>query len=407
MASKANPRLGPEPCINCRKKKQPDKEAGRPICPCCDKLRSSLLVPTATTASNLETLLAELGRLQPGNTPEEKTFAEVREQFLEDNYPGLEEGMHVHPDIFIAKQAIHGFSEAGAETSQDKGNINEQIVYDFLREQFKDDSSFLFHSYKSGIDSKVVSRYCSSLVEKLENGTFTVQEVEERMKKILNVAFLNWDTIEEESKERFWPGGDDVSKCRTKIKMFKSHLNKKSQEKDFFLISLTLASILHFEVKSSTPGNAKDQIFRMRRYLEDLQVPEMTGEWSLMGFVVIPDVSVEDIDPRGTKFQNCTQCKKHMLWKGNIEQGGLYAKAQALIKEEGVVTGNIFYEACSTESKRKIKQTQVLAAQERAKEALEKAENDRRKQNYIQLIFNVVILSNMDLVPHSHAVGKW
>ena len=112
-------------------------------------------MPVVTAGSNLEALLSELsGQIMSGNTPQDQDFIETKEQFLEDNYPHLGEGMHTHPDIFIAKQGTHGFAEPGQETTEDKGNLSEKEVYDFLKEQFKNDDCFLFHSYKSGIDHR-------------------------------------------------------------------------------------------------------------------------------------------------------------------------------------------------------------------------------------------------------------
>ena len=104
---------------------------------CCDKLRASLLVPAPTNASNLDTLLNELcDQIKSGNTPQEKNFVQTKEQFLEDNYPDLLNGMNSHPDVFIGKQKKHGFREPHEETSEDKGNISEIEVYDFLTEEF-------------------------------------------------------------------------------------------------------------------------------------------------------------------------------------------------------------------------------------------------------------------------------
>ena len=394
-------------CVHCSKKKQQDRDADARICLCCDKLRSVLLVPVGTSESNLGALLAELGgQIRSGNSPNGKDFVQTKEQFLEDNYPHFDQGMHTHPDIFIAKQKQHGFPEPGEETSQERGNISEGKVYECLTQEFKDDDCFIFHSYKSGIDNKVVTKFCAKLLDNLSSGTYSVAEVENKMKIIADLAFLDWNAIEEEAKTKSSPGSDKVVICRAKLSAFKTSLNSKSQEKDFFVVSLTLTAIIHFEVKSSSPSNAKAQIFMMRKYLEQLQVPDMTGEWSLIGFVAIPEVFVEDADPRGNKFQNCNQCKKHHLWKDDFLQGGFYDRVRDLIKHEQAVTNPSFSDVHPSMCKRKTSLKNALKIEEEEKAAIKVLETARKKRNYIQLISNIVVLSNMDLLPHSHAVGK-
>ena len=116
-------------CSHCGKMKQADKEADYLICPCCDKLRSCLLTPTVTTESNLDNLLSELcGQLVASNTPEGKTFVDIKEQFLEDNYPNLQQGSYTHPDIFISKMKKHGFPKQGEEASDHKGNVSDRMM---------------------------------------------------------------------------------------------------------------------------------------------------------------------------------------------------------------------------------------------------------------------------------------
>ena len=138
--------------------------------------------------------------MSQGNTPDEKTFVDSKADFIEENYPNIEQGKHTRPDVFIAKQEEHGHPEPGQETSQDKGNINENIVYQFLNEQFKDDDCFIFHSYKSGIDNKVVAKFCNRLHEKLHSSESSAEEVKDKMIRIANLALLDWENIETETK---------------------------------------------------------------------------------------------------------------------------------------------------------------------------------------------------------------
>ena len=226
------------------------------------------------------------------------------------------------------------------------------------------------------------------------------------MRRVSKLAFLNWEAIKESAKKKTLQCSDAITICKEKSKAYRSQLNRKSQEKDFFVVSLSLTSILHFEVKSSKPGNVKNQIFRMKKYLQELQVPDMTGEWSLTGFVAMPDVYLEDIDPHGTKFQNCLQCAKHMLYKNDIEKGGFYDKIKDLSRQECVIAE----QKCSVEDspkfKRKTCNKNALRAQEVQIEGLRIADKARQERNYIQLISNIVILSNMEVTPHSQAVAK-
>ena len=76
---------------------------------------------------------------------------------MEDNNPNLHNGMHTHQDVFIADQKTHGFCEPGKENSEDKGSISELKVYDFLKEEFKGQDCFMFHTFTTGLDSCVTN----------------------------------------------------------------------------------------------------------------------------------------------------------------------------------------------------------------------------------------------------------
>ena len=94
------------------------------------------------------------------------------------------------------------------------------------------------------------------------------------------------------------------------------------------LSSTRLPRLVHIDVKTSSQEvkKAKTQIFTVKRFLEELQLPDMGGEWSLLGFIAIPDVSKEKTDLRYfNTSQNCFQCKKHVLLKEDFENGGFYA----------------------------------------------------------------------------------
>ena len=144
-------------CLFCNNRKQEDKDTKLNICTCCDKLRSTLLVPVETSASNLDALITELC----GNDSD-VTFADIKNQFLEDNYPNIQNGMHTHPDIFISGQKAHGFPRAGEKTSDEKGSLSELKVFDFLKEQLKDEDCFIFHTLVTGLDKKVVEKFMTS-----------------------------------------------------------------------------------------------------------------------------------------------------------------------------------------------------------------------------------------------------
>ena len=60
--------------------------------------------------SNLDEFVNEMSSgFEGGNTTERSTFQECREKFLEENYPDISTGRHLHPPLFLAKQDIHGF----------------------------------------------------------------------------------------------------------------------------------------------------------------------------------------------------------------------------------------------------------------------------------------------------------
>ena len=396
-------------CLFCNNSKQEDKDTNINICTCCDKLRSTLLVPVETSASNLDALITELC-----GKDSDVTFADIKDQFLEDNYPNIHKGMHTHPDIFISGQKTHGFPRAGKETSDEKGSLSELKVFDFLKEQLKDEDCFIFHTFVTGLDKKVVEQLCNQQTEKLELDENSVLEVEKKMITIANLAFLDWNTIEKEAKKETEVrrcGEDKVILCKTKLKKFKDHLmHKINHEKDFVIVSRSLRAIIHIEVKTSSPDvkKAKTQIFQMKRFLQELQLPDMRGEWSLMGLIAIPEVTRAEAELKyfSKSQNNCFQCKKHVLLKEDFERGGFYETVKQLIMEESTFAGENYPNKLKAKTKRKSaskRLSQLIAKEEKERQVLEQTRNEI---NYIELISNIVVLSNMDLLPHSHAVGN-
>ena len=78
---------------------------------CCRALRCKRLDPRGSLEeSNLDEFVNEMSSgFEGGNTTERSTFQECREKFLEENYPDISTGRHLHPPMFLANQEIHGF----------------------------------------------------------------------------------------------------------------------------------------------------------------------------------------------------------------------------------------------------------------------------------------------------------
>ena len=113
-------------------------------CDTCDTLCTSILNP-ANSADNFKNLLNELcGVISVGNTPEGKSFADIKDEFISENYPGLEEGFHAFPDIFISKEATHTFNEETNDQQQ-------RMMYEFIEHHFKGTDCFVFQNFDGGI----------------------------------------------------------------------------------------------------------------------------------------------------------------------------------------------------------------------------------------------------------------
>ena len=164
----------------------------------------------------------------------------------------------------------------------DEQNINEIAVFKFIQKQFEEDTCFIFHKFKAGIDKEVISHFCERLNNKLVSGDITEAEAEDKLKAVAELVLLNWQTIEVEAS------GVAFSE---KINIFEVHLNNKCYQHNFFIVSLGLSSILHIDMPSSRPGNSINQISHIKKYLEVLHVPnaKLPKVWNSIGFVVKPD----------------------------------------------------------------------------------------------------------------------
>ena len=80
-------------------------------CSNCEKLRCKILEPHGSREeSNLDQFVAEFSSdFAGGNTTDSSNFGDCREKFLEENYPDLSTGAHIHPPVFLANQDIHCF----------------------------------------------------------------------------------------------------------------------------------------------------------------------------------------------------------------------------------------------------------------------------------------------------------
>ena len=125
----------------------------------------------------------------------EQDFLKTRKRFLEENYPNLQSGMHTHPGMFLQSYNPEEVSAVGNESEEEKLNLCEMAVYNFLKKQFEKYNCFLFHSFRNGIDHKVVEQYCKRLETGLDLGTNTVQEVEKKLSGIAKLSFIKLKRI--------------------------------------------------------------------------------------------------------------------------------------------------------------------------------------------------------------------
>ena len=108
---------------------------------------------------------------------------------------------------------------------------------------------------------------------------------------------------------------DATTACNNKIKVFREKLETKSEEKDYFIVSLSLASILHFDLTSSSPVTKQVKVLHLKNYLEALHVPDarLSSVWNLIGFQANPD---KDPDPADSSDSMCEHCEHHMEHRG-------------------------------------------------------------------------------------------
>jgi len=345
-------------------KDKEEQEDRKQSCNKCDKLCSSKLNPK-NSARNLDSLLSELcGTIAAANTPDGKNFVDIKEEFISNNYPNFEQGLHVHPNIFISDNATHLF----VDPDEDNYDMQQRKLYDFVEGQFKNTDCFIFQNFDGGIDKKVIAKFCDQLNSQLDSGTSSVEKLKEKLRTIATLACLNYDHIERDINTSCKEKEFSIVKCRKEIDIVKKHLLRKSYKKIFFVISLSLEAIIHFNMDSSDSDSSPG----LKEYLEQLIVPDNHSDWKLLGF----QVSFEE--QASTQNMMC-QCDKHKL---NMKNEGhvFYQNMKKLLKEE-----------CGPVSSYKVKR---------------RGHEKRKRQGYNVLISNLVVLSSMDLKPHSHAVGQ-
>ena len=143
------------------------------------------------------------------------------------------------------------------------------------------------------------------------------------------------------------------------------------------VVNLSLATVIYIHMDPAGGTRSPNQMQLVRRYFEELLVPSKEVEWRLIGFKASPEDPDDPLSPR------CEQCSKHVLDINALDEN-LRTKITDLHHEEGVA---------NVENKRKRK------IGRRSPEELQ-------RDSYADLISHIVVLANMDLTPHSHAVGK-
>ena len=115
----------------------------------------------------------------------------------------------------------------------------------------------------------------------------------------------------------------------------------------------------------------------VRRYFEELLVPSKEVDWRLIGFEVSPEDPDDPLPPR------CEQCSKHVLDINALDEN-FSTKITDLHHEEGVAD----------------------VQNKRMRKIGRRSPEELQRDSYSDLISHIVVLANMDLTPHSHAVGK-
>ena len=371
-------------CQHCGQTKVEDQDSGESTCMCCDHLRCSPLRAQQCAEENLDTLLDELCEdLASSNTPDHKTFHEIKQQFLEDNYQDIQKGAHVHPEIFITDKAPTEFADPSEDRDEAMKNTNDLAVYNLIKSQFEQDDSFFFHGFKNGIDHTIIKHFCDKQIHKLDSGSASVDETEDKMSKVSKLALLDWKRIEKDVQIQ----SDDMAvKCKEKIEIFKSKLTKQSDEKGYLVVSLSLASVIYFGQSCQ-----KSQFSQIKKYLEALHIPDikLPGVWNILGFETHPD---RDPDPSDNNNAVCDSCEDHILWKSDFEDQDLNLrdKIQKLIDKEG--------NKLIAKKGGKVGRKQNDDMKERMKQV--------ERDCYQRLISNLIILSNMELLSDNDAVGE-
>ena len=379
-------------CDHCGKTKEEYGDTKELMCSCCNFLLCCQLIPKASAEDDLDILLGQVcEQLAQNNTPSPKHFFQIKEEFLKENYPNLQEGCHVHPEMFIPRSKPAEFLDPSEQPLESLKDRHEMMLYDFIRKQFQHDNCFIFHNLKNGLDIKVISHYCDSLYRKFALGECTETDVFTNLSIVSKLVFLNWTTIEKEIEDMNIPINDREAKMTEIIKSFKTHLENKSEESDFFLVSQSLTSVLHFDLHPASTSKKGNKIIEIKKYLEALCLPNarMLGMWNFIGFVVQPDKTPHSDQ---TSLLICDGCDNHIIWKSDMENNDTF-----------------FYERVKTIISKETEKVDIVAKVKIVRhfdDEKAKIQNQYEKKCYERLISNIVIMSSMEMLSDYGAVGK-
>ena len=334
--------------------------------PCCSHLRAMKLSPESSAPDNLDSLCEIFsGQIAGSNGCGDKSFDEAKSCFIKENYPNLRTGVHAHPDIFI--QESLDFNESVDGTDQETRAAK---MFDFLQSQFKSHNCFIFQNFDTCVDQKVVKDFCRQLTRDLDSGLAKVEKIEEQLRMISRLVFLDWNSIKRESNHK----DGSLSACKERIALLQSHSKKHNAAKGFLVVNLNLSVIIYVDMDPENVTNCTDKLNLIKRYLEGLLVPDKEIDWRLIGF---------EIPEKNRHSLRCEQCSKHVLDIDTPNQD-FSALIEKLHREEKV--------GITSQSRRELRSQRPL--------------EEKRRDSYADLVSNIVVLANMDLIPHCHAVGK-
>ena len=343
---------------------------------CCSRLRAVKLSPDSIfhAPENLDSLCDMLcGRVAATNNSGDKSFDLAKSSFVKENYPTMRNGLHTHPDTFIPEGLVFDESDQTSDQAAYRETC-EAKMFDFLQNQFEGEDCFIFQNFDTSIDQRVVKDFCDQLSRNLESDSAKVETVEEQLEAISRLIFLDLDSIKGRTNQK----DGSISACKEKIALLQRHSKTKRDGKGFLVVNLTLATIVFVNMGPENEVESSNQMQLIKKYLEELLVPDREIDWTLIGFEVCPgDASEDSLSPR------CEQCSKHVLVMDALNQN-LPLLIEKLHKEEGVII--------TSHSRRSLRSQRSI--------------EEKRRDSYAELISNIVVLANMDLVPHSHAVEE-